>query len=377
MGKTIVGLFDDFDEAQSVVNDLESAGFARNDISVVSNNSTSRFDGSASSSTASNAGHRAGSALGGAVGGAAEGAVIGGATGLAASLALLLIPGIGPIAAFGPLAATLSGASLGAVGGGIIGGLSGLGIPKDEAGYYAEGVRRGGTLVTLTTDDNRADAAMAIFDRHHPVDIEQRAAYYKSTGYSGYNEKAPHYTPEQIASERTQYASFAPAASAMSSAPASSMSSTTAMPAANANRVVNSGEEVRVPVVEEQLTVGKREVQRGGARIHTIVQERPVEEQVTLREEHVNVERNPVNRAAGQGDLDNAFRNQTIEVTERGEEAVVAKQARVVEEVVINKEATQRTETVRDNVRRTDVTVDELDADEVPTDTTTGVRRNV
>lgn len=373
MGKTIVGLFDDFDQAQMLVNDLEAAGFAHKDISIVSNNSTSRFGSSDSGSTGSNAGHKAGSAIGGAVGGAAEGAVIGGLTGLAASLALLLIPGIGPIAAVGPLAATLSGAGIGAVGGGIIGGLAGLGVPHEEAGYYAEGVRRGGTLVTLTTDDNRADAAMAIFDRHNPVDIDERSAYYKSTGYTGYNEKAPHYTPEQITTERNHYATAMPAASAMGSAPASSMNSTAGTMPTSATHVVNAGEEVRVPIVEEQLAVGKREVQRGRARIHTYVQERPVEEQVTLHEEHVHVERNPVNRAASGADLNNAFREQTIEVTERGEEAVVAKQARVVEEVVINKEATDRTETVRDTVRRTDVTVDELaDEDDVRSTQTSG-----
>ncbi|HYP52800.1 MAG TPA: YsnF/AvaK domain-containing protein [Pyrinomonadaceae bacterium] len=117
--------------------------------------------------------------------------------------------------------------------------------------------------------------------------------------------------------------------------------------------------EARIPVVEEQLEVGKREVERGGVRVESRVTERPVEEQVHLREERVNVERRPVDRPVTNADA--AFREGTIEVTERAEEAVVAKQARVVEEVVVNKEVGERTETVRDTVRRTDVDVQETD----------------
>jgi len=127
MKTTVVGLFDDFADAQRAVNDLEAAGFGHNDISMVSNNADSRFgshgSGDASHSTGA-AGVSVGRGIKGAAGGAVEGGVIGGLTGLAASLALLLIPGIGPIAAIGPLAATLSGASIGATGGGIIGGFT-------------------------------------------------------------------------------------------------------------------------------------------------------------------------------------------------------------------------------------------------------------
>jgi uncharacterized protein (TIGR02271 family) len=114
-----------------------------------------------------------------------------------------------------------------------------------------------------------------------------------------------------------------------------------------------------IPVVEEELHVGKREVQRGGVRVHTRVEERPVEEQVRLREEHVSVERRPADRPVTAADL-NTFQEGTIEMTERAEEAVVQKQARVVEEVVVGKEASQRTETVRDTVRRTDVDIQEI-----------------
>ena len=118
--------------------------------------------------------------------------------------------------------------------------------------------------------------------------------------------------------------------------------------------------EVALPVMEEQLQVGKREVERGGVRVHSRVTEKPVEETVTLREETVHVERRPADRAVSEADMA-AMRGGTIEMTETSEEAVVSKQARVVGEVVVSKDTTERQETVRDTVRRTDVDVEQLD----------------
>jgi uncharacterized protein (TIGR02271 family) len=122
-------------------------------------------------------------------------------------------------------------------------------------------------------------------------------------------------------------------------------------------RTENSGRPIEV--VEEELQVGKRAVRRGGVRIYNHVVTEPVEQQVRLREEHVNVERRPVDREISPADV-SALRDQTIEVTEMAEEPVVGKRARVREEVVVGKEATERTETVRDNVRRTEVEVEQL-----------------
>jgi uncharacterized protein (TIGR02271 family) len=116
------------------------------------------------------------------------------------------------------------------------------------------------------------------------------------------------------------------------------------------------GEEV-IPVAEERLRVGKRDVSHGRVRVRSYVVETPVEEQVTLREERVAVERRPADRALG--DAERAFQERTIEAEERGEEAVVSKQARVTEEVVVRKEAEQRTETVSDTVRQTEVEVED------------------
>jgi uncharacterized protein (TIGR02271 family) len=122
---------------------------------------------------------------------------------------------------------------------------------------------------------------------------------------------------------------------------------------------IQGGGEAVVPVVEEELKVGKRTVEGGGVRVSTHVTETPVEENVQLHEERVKVERRPASRTATAADT--AFKEGTIEVTERSEEAVVTKQARVIEEVVISKEARDRTETVKDTVRRTDVDVEEVD----------------
>jgi uncharacterized protein (TIGR02271 family) len=118
---------------------------------------------------------------------------------------------------------------------------------------------------------------------------------------------------------------------------------------------------VVIPVVDEDLQVGKRQVEHT-VRILTRVTEKPVEETIQLREERVNVERRPANRAPTAADKA-SFKEGTYEVTATAEEAVISKQAHVVEEVVVGKQATERTETVRDTVRRTNVDVDE-DVDE-------------
>lgn len=112
-----------------------------------------------------------------------------------------------------------------------------------------------------------------------------------------------------------------------------------------------------VPVIEEELQVGKREVETGGMRVRSRIIERPVEENLRLRQERVRVDRTPANRPATESDL-NTFREGEIEVRERAEEPVVNKQARVVEEVNVRKEVDERDEVVRDTVRKSDVEVE-------------------
>jgi uncharacterized protein (TIGR02271 family) len=321
--KTIVGLFDHFSEAEAVVRDLDRAGLDRSTVSVVANESARGGARATAAAASSDSGSRTAEGAGT---GAMIGGVTGGMAGLIASLAGLAIPGIGPVIAAGPIVAALTGAGVGAVAGGLIGALTTAGVPEEHARYYEEGVRRGGTLVTASASDADADRVMDIMNRHNPVDIEERASVWRETG--------------------------AGAASAARPAPAS-----TTAPA----RTTREGQQA-IPVVEEELQVGKREVERGGIRVYSRVEQQPVEEQVSLREEHVRVERRPVDRPAAAADFNEAFKEGTIEVTERVEQPVVQKQARVVEEVVVGKEATERTETVRDTLRKTDVQVEQVGA---------------
>jgi uncharacterized membrane protein len=178
MAKTVVGLFDDFSEAQSVVQELVNNGYAREDISLAANDATGEY------AKYKDSGGMSGTAIG-----AGTGAVVGGIGGLLVGLGALTIPGIGPIVAAGPLIATLTGAGVGAVAGGLIGALTDIGVPEEEAGYYAEGVRRGGTLVAVRAEDHLADRAAEIMESHHAVDIDQRAAYWRESGWSGYRDR--------------------------------------------------------------------------------------------------------------------------------------------------------------------------------------------
>ena len=367
MAKTVVGLFDDFAEAQNVVQDLVNAGFSRNDISIAANQTAAGNTGGASTGTATGAGQ--GHAVGKDAG---IGAGIGGAVGLLAGLGLLAIPGVGPILAAGPLAAafgvgvvgsTLSGAVVGGVVGGLVGALTHIGVPKEHAEYYSEGVRRGGTLVTVSAPDNQAEEAVEILNGHNAVDIEERGASYRTGGYTGHSDTAPAYTAEEVTRERDLYRTAPAAATATSTAPVA------AAPAAKADAgTIKTGGDQVLQVVEEELAVGKRQVQRGGARVHTVVTERPISEQVTLHEEKVTVERRPVDRPVSGNDA--AFAESTFEVTETAEVPVIAKEARVVEEVVVGKTATDRVETVSDTVRRTDVEVEQIPGTTTATGTT-------
>ena len=136
-----------------------------------------------------------------------------------------------------------------------------------------------------------------------------------------------------------------------------SRTESTGSSARDATGSLSRGDEEVIPLTEEQLRVGKRDVSHGRVRVRSYTVETPVQQQVNLRDEHVTVERRPVDRPVA-GD-ENLFRERTIEAEERAEEAVVDKQARVKEELVIKKDVGQRSETVSDTVRRTEVEVDD------------------
>jgi uncharacterized protein (TIGR02271 family) len=315
MAQTVVGLMDTIEEAHNVVQDLIDSGFDRDDISIMSRKDEEAEVVTEEKDTTSGIGS-------GTAKGAGAGAALGGIAGLVVGLTGLAIPGVGPIVAAGPLAAILAGAGIGAVAGGIIGALTDLGVPEEDAHYYAEGVRRGGVLVTVATDDATADRAAEIMRRHGAVDIDERAQQWRTTGWKKFDEKATPYTSDQITNERDKV----------------------------------------IPVVEEDVKIGKRNVQKGRVRVYSYVTERPVEKKVRLHEEHAEVNRRTVDRPAEEADLRAA--DTSFEVRETAEEPVISKESRVVEEVSIGKEATERVETVRDTERRTDVKVERTGADE-------------
>jgi hypothetical protein len=198
MTRTVVALFDNFQHASMAVNDLVDSGFSRQDISLMASDAEGEYGRYLD--TDMRVEEESGAAEGAGVG-AGIGAVVGGLGGLLVGLGALTIPGIGPVLAAGPLAAALTGlagAGVGAVAGGVTGGLLGalvdLGVPEESAQYYAEGVRRGGTLVTVRTPDDMTDRAVDILNRHDPVDINQRATQWRDEGWTGFDPDADLYT---------------------------------------------------------------------------------------------------------------------------------------------------------------------------------------
>jgi uncharacterized protein (TIGR02271 family) len=343
MAKTVIGLFDNRAEAQSVVQELLGEGFQRDAISVMSKKLEGQDTkkGEAVAYVEEDGEEQ----IKDMAIGAGTGAAIGGLAGLLLSLTSLAIPGIGPVLAAGPLAAVIAGAGIGATAGGLISGLTRLGVPEDDANYYAEGVRRGGTLISVEAADDKASRAVAIMKQHGAVEIDKRASQWRDEGWSGFDANAT----------ETDYNSFA-GGSGMK-ADSSEMTAEHQRPTAESHAARG---QVAVPVVEEQLHVGKREVERGGVRVETHVTEKPVSENVELREEHVNVERRPVDYTFHGTDSE-AFKESLVEIREAYEELVVNKKARVVEEVVVNKDVEQRTETINETLRRTDVNVEPID----------------
>ena len=195
------------------------------------------------------------------------------------------------------------------------------GEPNHDASVYDRSLEIGSSVVTVRVPDEHVDRVTEILERHHPIDMDERAA------------------------------SFGLGAN---------RSATAAAGTREAHGAGLRGDEEVIPISEEQLTIGKRLVNRGTTRIRRFVVETPVEENVTLHSERVSINRRPASAGARVDDAD--FTDRTIEVTETDEEAVVGKTARVKEEVVVHREETDRVETVRDTVRRQDVEIERDDS---------------
>jgi stress response protein YsnF len=193
-------------------------------------------------------------------------------------------------------------------------GFTGQERERELGAAYADAMKEGDTLLIVDVDDPMADPTAVVLNQHGAIDMDARTA-----GRAGREELE--------------------------------------IPAPPESRTVPISVQTTVPVVEEELEVGKRTVERGGVRVHSHVEEMPIEEVVRLREEHVNIERRPVDRPVSGTD---PFQEVTVEVKETAEEPVVVKQARVVEEVVIDKQTEVREETIEDTIRRQEVEVEQL-----------------
>ncbi|MBV8358206.1 MAG: DUF2382 domain-containing protein [Deltaproteobacteria bacterium] len=248
MAKTIVGLFDNQQKAQRVIQELADAGYPRSDIHCI----------------------------------------------------------------------TMNGAAMGTSD--VAGSLMRAGVPTEEVRHYSSEVDSGKSVLVLKTSDADVKAAVAILERNGAKDLDQRG-YATTAGFAG--------------TETTRLAK------------AEVGSTTTA-----------------IPVVEEELKVGKRQVQGGSVRVSTRMTEQPIEQDVSLRQEHLEVERRPANRPATEQDL-RAFKEGTIEMTAMAEEPVVSKEARVVEEIVVSKDSTQEMRKIRDTVHKTEVEVDDKTGQQV------------
>jgi heat induced stress protein YflT len=200
MTVTISRLYDNYADAQRAVARLESAGVAHSDISIVANNSDNWFSGNRKDRDGDGVDDRAESAGKG----AGIGAGLGGAAGLLAGLGLLAIPGLGPVVAAGWLASTAVGAAAGAATGGIVGALTEAGVSKEDAHAYAEGVRRGGTLVSARV----AEADRARLDgllNESAVNLRDRTAAWQKSGWQSFDPTADPYGADEIRRERELY----------------------------------------------------------------------------------------------------------------------------------------------------------------------------
>jgi len=202
---TLSRLYDDYTAAADVARQLQAAGFRQEDISIIANNTEGRYSSSGSGHERSSKIDRDHDGTDDRAEGAATGATIGagalGTAGLLAGLGMIAIPGIGPVVAAGWLASPLAGAATGAAAGGLLGALSQAGVSEDEAHVYAEGVRRGGTLVSLRVSEADRSRAEAILDSS-AVNLRERGSAYRQAGWSRFDANGRPYTADQLRTER-------------------------------------------------------------------------------------------------------------------------------------------------------------------------------
>lgn len=215
----------------------------------------------------------------------------------------------------------------------------------DRMEQYSEAISRGNYVLTVTApNEPEVERAADLVERYGPIDIDEHASGWAAGSTAGSSAGAMR-TGSQSSS---------------SSAPASMQSGQGSVQGSTGSSMQYAKTESEaIPVVQEELKVGKREVQRGGVRIFSHVVETPVDESVNLREEHVTVQRRAIDKMVDPAEVP-AFQEKSFEMRETAEEAVVNKSARIVEEVVIGKEVTSHEEHIKDTLRRTEVEVEQL-----------------
>jgi stress response protein YsnF len=298
--RTVVGLFENANEARLTIAELMESGMSPENISVLTNVTAQRSIEAAGR-----------------------------------TLHMMQLGDVGRVAACGPLSAALEKP------GGpreLVQGLERFGFSPELARHYVDGIEGGATLETVTVDEVDADRVAAIMRRHA-------------------GRTAPPEPPradretETMTETREELVAGRAVASKLEAERATN---------GHSDGHAFLEEERTIPIYKEELRVGKREVERGGISLTTHVTERPYSERIVLREEHVDVERREANRLLRPDESD--FRETQIEMTEFGEEAVGAKQTRLVEEIVIHKHVSDRTETVGDNLRSTEIDIRKFDA---------------
>jgi uncharacterized protein (TIGR02271 family) len=216
---------------------------------------------------------------------------------------------------------------------------------ESDAKSHSDAARRGTTVTVYTTTEDQTMQAVQVLDNFGAVDVNDFAQSARSTGASTGTMSSPGTIGTAGSLDTSSMGYNAGAEDTL-----------------NTDNDIDTGvgrNNDAIPIIEEDLQVGKQEIQTGGVRMRSRIVERPVQESIRLRTEHVNVERTPVDRPATSADFA-GFQEGTVEVTEHAEIPVVEKDARVVEEVSLNKEVTENEQTISDTVRRTEVDTENL-----------------
>jgi len=358
MARSIAGLFEDRTQAEQAVEDLKAVGFSQDRIGIVMQDKQQTRAVNEAHDT-----HSTESAIGGSLIGGTAGALL-------AATGALVIPGIGPFISGGILATSLVGGAAGW----LVGGLTGLGIPKEEAEYYEGRVQQGAALVTVDAAGRDAEARQILL-RDGAEDLQSRGfggGYDTTAATTGATIIGATEMAQPIQSATAQVVQPIQSATAQTyQQPMQPAQSSTVQTAQTTN-----ANDVRVPVYEEELVASKRAEEVGHVHLHKEVTTEQASIPVTLEREQVTVERVPVNQTVDLSGAQGAFQGTDIDVPVMGEEAVVGKTTREVEEVRLRKQEVTEQQQVSDTVRRERVVVDRDGVDQTGSGTTSSIIQN-